>query len=111
MAKFYGPIGFAVSKETKPGIWTSEITERKYYGDVVPTVRISPTADQVNDDLNVTDQISIMADGFATENFHSMRYVEYMGAVWKVTTVRVQRPRLILTLGGAYNGQRPHRNA
>jgi hypothetical protein len=111
MAKFHGPIGFAVSEETKPGVWTNKITERTYTGDVKPTVRIMQTSDQINDDLNVTDQISIMADAFANENFHAMRYVEYMGALWKVSSVRVERPRLILTLGGVYNGQRPSRHS
>ena len=111
MAKFHGSIGFAVSEETKPGVWTNKIAERTYTGDVKPTVRIMQTADQINDDLNVTDQISIMADAFANENFHAMRYVEYMGALWKVSSVRVERPRLILTLGGVYNGQRPSRNS
>lgn len=110
MAKFNGPIGFAVSKETKPGIWTNVITERTYYGETEPGARVFQSADQVNDDLNVTDQISIMADAFANENFHAMRYVEYMGAVWKITTAKVRRPRIILTLGGVYNGPRPPRN-
>lgn len=106
MAKYFGKVGFAVSKETKPGIWSNVITEREYYGDVLSNVRRLQTADQLNDDINVTNRISIVADAFANENFHSMRFIEYMGTVWKVSNVDVQRPRLILTLGGIYNGQR-----
>ena len=106
MAKYYGKVGFAVSKETKPGIWANVITEREYYGDVLSNVRRLQTVDQLNDDINVTNRISIVADAFANENFHSMRFIEYMGTVWKVSNVEVQRPRLILTLGGIYNGQR-----
>ena len=109
MAKFCGVVGFAVTKETKPGVWSNVITERKYYGDVVSNVRRLQSSDQVNDDINVSNRISIMADAFANENFHSMRFVEYMGTVWKVSNVEVQRPRLILTLGGVYNGQRQAR--
>ena len=63
------------------------------------------TADQLNDNVNIANQISIVADPFANQHFHNMRYVAYMGAKWKVTTVEVQRPRLILTIGGLYNGK------
>lgn len=106
MAKFCGVVGFAITKETKPGIWTNVITEREYYGDVLSNARRLQTIDQLNDDINVSNRISIVADAFANENFHSMRFVEYMGTVWKVSNVEVQRPRLILTLGGIYNGKR-----
>lgn len=109
MAKFCGVVGFAITAETKPGIWSSVITERKYYGDVLSNARRLQTIDQLNDDINVSNRISIVADAFANENFHSMRFVEYMGTVWKVSNVEVQRPRLILTLGGVYNGKRQTR--
>ena len=110
MAKFCGVIGFAVTEETRPGIWSNVITERKYYGDVLSNTRRLQTIDQLNDDINVSNRISIVADAFANENFHSMRFVEYMGTVWKVSNVEVQRPRLILTLGGIYNGKRQTRS-
>ena len=106
MAKYCGVVGFAVTKETRPGVWTNAITERTYYGDVLSNSRRLQTIDQLNDDINVSNRISIMADAFANENFHSMRFIEYMGTVWKVSNVEVQRPRLILTLGGVYNGKR-----
>ena len=109
MAKFCGVVGFAVTAETKPGVWSPVITEREYYGDVLSNVRRLQTIDQLNDDINVSNRISIVADAFANENFHSMRFVEYMGAAWKVSNVEVQRPRLILTLGGIYNGKRQTR--
>lgn len=109
MAKYCGVVGFAVTEETRPGIWTNVVTEREYYGDVLSNARRLQTIDQLNDDINVSNRISIVADAFANENFHSMRFIEYMGTVWKVTNVEVQRPRLILTLGGVYNGQRQTR--
>ena len=46
---------------------------------------------------------SIIADPFAYQNFHAMRYIEWMGAKWKITKVNVQSPRLILSVGGVYN--------
>lgn len=105
MAKFYGAIGYAVTEETKPGVWTEKIIEHVYYGDLNRNTRRLQSADQLNDNIDVANEISIVADPFANENFHSMRYVEFMGAKWKVTSVEVQYPRLILTLGGVYNGK------
>lgn len=104
MAKFYGVIGYAVTEETKPGVWTEQIKERKYYGELIKNSRKLQSADQLNDNVNVSNEISIVSDPFANENFHSMRYVEFMGTKWKVTSIEVQYPRLILTVGGAYNG-------
>ena len=105
MAKFYGPIGYAVTKETTPGVWEEQITERMYYGELIRNTRRLQTADQLNDNINVANEISILADPFARENFHSMKYVGFMGAKWKITSVEVQYPRLILTIGGLYNGE------
>ena len=103
MAKFYGAIGYAVTAETTPGVWTEQITERVYYGDLVRNMRKLQTSDQLNDNINVANEISIVADPFANENFHAMRYAEFMGAKWKITNVDVQHPRLRLTIGGVYN--------
>ena len=105
MAKFYGKIGYAVTIETEPGVWVDQIAERSYYGDVIRNVRKLQTSDQVNDDINISNEISIVADPFAYQNFHSMRYVEYMGTRWKVQSIEVSYPRLILSVGGVYNGQ------
>lgn len=103
MAKWCGIIGYAVTNETSPGVWTEDITERLYYGDVVRNIRRLQTTEHVNDDINVSNEFSILADPFAFDNFHSMRYIEFMGTKWKITSVDVQYPRLVLTVGGVYN--------
>ena len=105
MAKFYGVIGYAVTKETAPGVWTEEIAEQSYYGDLTRNMRRLQDSGDLNDDINVAFEISIVADPYANANFHSMRYVAFMGAKWKISKVEVQYPRLILTLGGVYNGK------
>ncbi len=105
MAKYFGKIGFATLTEIKPGVWKEIITEREYYGDVIRNTRRLQNANQLNDDINISNEISIVADPFARENFHSMRWVEYMDAKWKVSSVDVQYPRLVLTVGGIYNGK------
>lgn len=103
MPKWFGKIGFGVTEETKPGVWTESITEREYYGDVVRNSRRLQTSDKVNDDIVVSNEISILADPYANENFHAIRWADFMGSKWKVTNVDVQYPRLILSLGGVYN--------
>lgn len=104
MAKFYGNIGYAETVQTTPGVWEEKITERPYFGDLIRNTRALQSSDQLNDDINISNEISIVADPFANQNFHLMRYVEFMGAKWKITNVEVKYPRLILTVGGAYNG-------
>lgn len=105
MAKFFGAIGYAVTSETTPGVYEEQIIEREYFGDVNRNIRKLENSEHLNDDINVSNEISIVSDPFANENFYSMRYVEFMGTKWKITSVEVKYPRLILTLGGVYNGQ------
>lgn len=104
MAKWHGVIGYAETVETEPGIWKETITERKHYGDVNRSNRRLQTVDQLNDNIIVSNEISIVADPYANQHIYAMRYVEFKGTKWKVSSVDVQYPRLILTLGGLYNG-------
>lgn len=106
MAKWRGIIGYGDQQQTAPGVWKDVITERTYTGDVLKnTSSWSTNADSTNDNLNISNRISIIADPFAYKNFHSMKYAEFMGVKWKITSVDAsQRPRLILMLGGVYNG-------
>ena len=103
MAKYYGKIGYAETVETNPGVWTEQITERSYYGDMIRNTRRLQSAEQVNDNINIANDLSIIADPYAINNFHTMRYAEFMGAKWKISNVEVQYPRLRLTIGGVYN--------
>ena len=105
MAKWFGKIGYIVQVQTAPSVWKNQDEVREYFGDVTRnTSRWSSNPNSTNDDLNIDNQISIVADQFAYQNFHSMKWIEFMGAKWKITKVEVQHPRLILTIGGVYNG-------
>ena len=106
MAKFHNNIGYATSTETSPGVFTDVITEREYYGDVIREAKNWVDKAQVNDDLTISNRISIIADNFAYENFSGMRYVIWSGVYWKVSSIEIQRPRIILSLGGIYNGNK-----
>lgn len=106
MSKWYGVIGYAESIEETPGKWVEPIVERFYYGDMVRNYRRLQDTQHLNDSVNISNVLSIVADPYAEQNFHSMRYAEFMGVKWKITDVEVQRPRLQLTLGGLYtNGK------
>lgn len=105
MPKFYGAVGYAKTVETSPGVSVEQITERNYYGDVIRNTRRLQSADKVNDDINISNEISIIADPYANDHFYAIRYVVFQGAKWKVSNIDVQYPRLILSLGGLYNVQ------
>lgn len=107
MAKFCSKIGFAKSVEKTPGVWDDEIIERKYYGDFVrKSFRWENTQD-VNDNLTINHSLSIIADSFALENAYAMKYVIWRGVCWEISNCEEQHPRLILYLGGVYNGPTP----
>lgn len=108
MAKYYGRIGYEITKEKAPGVWEGTIIERMYFGEVIRNTKRSQSGEGLNDNINVANEISIIADPFAYENFHLMKYIEFMGSRWKISDVEVQYPRLILSIGGVYNGGTPN---
>lgn len=110
MNKFYGSIGFAESYEKSPGVWEEKIIERKYYGNVIKKYYKYEEKENVNEDLNVNNQISIIIDPYAIKNFSRIRYVVWLGTRWRINTVEVSHPRLILSIGGIYNGPEPESN-
>ena|SRR3569833_3006929 len=107
MARFYGKVGYSSQGELVGGVWDESITERAYSGDIVNETRTYGSSDKVNDDLQLSERISIVADAFAFANFADIKYVERTGVLWTVTSVEVRHPRLILSLGGVYHGQKP----
>ena len=105
MAKFYGPIGYAETVETEPGIHEEIITEHYSSGDWARyNGKFQTDPDTVNSNVNVANELSIVSDPYSSNHFLNIRYVGFMGAKWIVTNVEVKYPRLILTIGGVYNG-------
>ena len=107
MAKWFGKIGYSITSETESGIWEPTIVEKEYYGDLTTDRRKRQNSGEVNDNINLANVISIIADPFAIQNCSYMAYVEAMGTRWKISDIEVQYPRLILTVGGVYNGDSP----
>lgn len=106
MAKFYGKIGYGETVELveSPGVWQDTIVERQYYGDVLRNTRKLQEGETLNNDISVGNSISIVADAYANNHFSAIRYIEWAGTLWTVSDVEVQSPRLLLRLGGVYNG-------
>lgn len=105
MAKFYGKIGYADTQDDGHGVWTERIIEKEHQGDIIEDTRRYQQTANVNDNLVLSNKISITAVPFAVTNSHLIRYVVIMGTRWKVTSLEVKYPRIILTLGGVYNGE------
>ena len=103
MARYYGAVGYEESTETVPGVCLPTFVKHMYTGDVLRNTRRLENPGQVNDQVVVNNQLSIVADAYAYEHFFNIRYAVWMGTKWRVTNVEVQRPRLILTLGEVYN--------
>lgn len=106
MARFYGRVGYGETVESPvgSGVYVDTITEYSYYGDVFRNVRALREGENLNKDLSVQNSISIVADQYANEHFFAIRYVEWAGTLWTVSSVEVRSPRLLLTLGEVYNG-------
>lgn len=107
MAKFYGIIGFAITVETSPGVWIDDIVEKTYTGDVLKKSQRWDYKENVNPDVTISDMISIIADEYTLSNVYAMKYIKWRGATWAISLIRIERPRIILEIGGLYSGLTP----
>lgn len=106
MAKYSGMVGFSLQEQTSPGVWTPTITERHLRGDTLNDVASWRSSEnRVNDNINIQQRISLMADPFTYKHYSDLVYITLDGVKWKVSTIEVKRPRLLVSLGGLYNGQ------
>lgn len=104
MAKYCGMIGFSQTVETAPGVWTEQIVEKEYYGDVLQNNRRWQNSEGLNQDLMISNRLSLVANDFASQNLPFIKYAVWNGNKFSVTSVEYSYPRFILSLGGVYNG-------
>lgn len=104
MAKFFGKVGYGIDTEIAPGVWDVVIVEREYFGDIVREQRRYSEGKNLNSTITLTNEFRILADAYAIEHFHNIKYVVWQEAYWTVRTVEVQAPRLVFTVGEVYNG-------
>lgn len=102
--KFYGSVGFIDRIEKRPGVYVQGPIEHQYAGDVLRRSIRYQASESINDAITPSQQISILADPYARNHVGSMKYVKWMGTAWKISEITMEYPRLILTLGGPYNG-------
>lgn len=100
--KWFGKIAFSDQHETEPGVWEDEPVVRDYFGDVLKNYKRDNTTSTMNSEISVSNQLSVVADPFLLNSFHKILYVEFMGAKWRVSSVDVQYPRMILDFGGLF---------
>lgn len=105
MAKFAGLVGYVTQKEKTPGVWTPDNNPRHMKGDIIRQLSSTQNADKVNDDISLNHRVSLIGDAYAFDNYYNIKWVNIDGMRWEVSSVEVQRPRLIVTLGGLWNGE------
>ncbi len=105
MAKFCGKVGFETMVEGEGGVFRADPIEKIYRGDILNMLPKYESSDKLHDDLTLSNEISILADSFAYENFQYMRYVILLGVKWEITSAKIERPRILLRIGGVYNGR------
>lgn len=103
MARYHGYVGYAIDVEAYPGVWEEQISEHEYFGDVIKNRMNIQQNGNINAKITISNSISIIGDPFAYEHVYAMRYVTYLNKKWTITNIDIQRPRLILTIGGLYN--------
>lgn len=104
--RYYGKIGYGLSVQTSPGVTEKQVKEISYYGDLLTNYIRHDSTNNLNDDINISNRLSLLADPYAFSHSQNILYAVVDGEKWKVTGVERARPRLILTLGGVYNGDR-----
>lgn len=107
MARFHGEVGYGVTTEVSAGVWEDTVVEKTYTGDIIRNTKRTLEGLGANDDFVIGHSVSVVADAFASEHYSAIRYVKLAGSRWKVTEVEILRPRLLLRLGGVYNGPTP----
>lgn len=105
MAKYAGSVGYATQAEISPGVWEDVIIERRMRGDILRSVTQNQTSEvSVNDDITINNRFSLIGDPYSKAHFQDMRYVKYLGRTYKVDSVELAHPRLIVEIGGIWNG-------
>ena len=103
MARWFGKIGYSIQHETPHGVWVEDFIIKDHYGDILENNRRLQNSESTNDNVLITNRISILSDPFANVNFHNMRWIEYLGIKWKIETASVSYHRIELSLGGEYH--------
>lgn len=101
--KWFGKVGYRIDASLNEFADSEQYVEKEYYGDIIRNYKKDRSDSTINDEFSISNQIRILADPFMTENFSKIRYITFMNSKWKIASVDVQWPALILDLGGLFN--------
>ena len=102
--KYSGKIGFAVVKNKGNGIYSEEIEEKVYYGDLLSSRwNNESNGNSTNTNIKLNNSISVICDSYLADNISVMKYITYKNSKWCVTGIEILPPRVIINVGGIYN--------
>ena len=103
MAKYTGLVGYVTDGQTAPGVWSPVENPIKMKGDII-RLASGQNGDKINNDVTLSHRVSLVGDAYAFGNYFNIKWIEMDGMKWEVTSVEIQRPRIIVSLGGLWNG-------
>lgn len=104
MARFTGLVGYVTQEEKVPGVWSQVETQRMMKGDVISQSSHSQNGDKLNSDITLNQRVSLLGDLYAFNNYYNLKWIKIHGRKWTVSSVEIQRPRIIVAVGGLWNG-------
>ena len=104
MARFSGLVGYVPQQETTPGVWTPVENPRKMKGDIIRQSSTNASSGNLNDDVTLNHRISLIGDAYAFDNYFNIKWIKIDTMKWKVVNIEIERPRIIISLGGVWNG-------
>jgi len=109
MAKYSGLVGYITQEESSPGVWSSVENPKLMKGDIIRQSSSfqsdgRTSSSKVNDDITLNHRVSLLGDAYAFSNYYTIKWIALDGLKWQVSSVEIQRPRIIVTLGGLWNG-------
>jgi hypothetical protein len=102
--KVSGIIGFEYTENTGHGVWKKGTTKKKYYMDINRVSWYNRESQQtVNGTFIIQNTISVLLNPFLLDHYTQIKWLEFQGTKWKVSSVSLEEPhRLILSVGERY---------
>ncbi len=104
MAKYAGLVCYVTQEEKVPGVWTPLENPVLMKGDIIRQSSNYQDNGKINSDISLNHRVSLVGDAYAFDNYYNIKWIMLDGRKWEVTSVEIQRPRIIVSIGGLWNG-------